>query len=291
MITLLKKMVPGGRFFKYVSIYILTVLIMGSGCKTTTFSSNWKENDISIDGDHTDWQIAMEYFKEKNVTIGFQNDEKFVYICLMLHDNLMQRQVIQQGFTVWLDVKGGKNKNFGIRYPIGMSGREFSLQRPGFGQEQMIGDMNGEQYRKDIMQSLSELEILGPGESDVSRFGVDELSGLEVEVGNKTGVFVYELKVPLVKDEEYPFAIGLKGESSIGIGFETNDSDRNKMVGRMGRGTNRGGSVVHGGGRTGMRGGNMRRMGGGGGMRRIIMEPLKMWIKILMAHPVNAVSF
>lgn len=274
-------------------LFILPLGVFVFGCKSTELNCIWKDREIVIDGNHTDWKNTLTYIQKKDVSIGLMNDEKYLYICLVPTNLQVQDQMTRLGFTLWLDPKGGKNKTLGIHYPLGMTGSGMSPRDLGFGQRQGMGVTDTSRMRIQIEQSLSELEILGPEGGDVRRMGIDQIEGIDVEVGNFTGTFVYELKVPLMHDEEHPYAVGIENISSIGIGFETTEIDMQRMrEGMLGR---RGG--MGGGGRDGGRMGGGRMGGGkrGGGMQRggqpEMPKPLKVWIKAHLSEGTRPVSF
>ena len=223
------------------------------------------------------------------------NDNEFLYVCLVPGDFQIQNQMVRLGFTLWLDPKGGKDKTLGIHYPLGMMNSGLSMTDLGFGPGRGMREPDPERMRTLVELSLSDLEILGPNKDDVRRMGVDQAEGLRVEIGNRTGTFVYELKVPLVVDEHHLYGIDAVEGSTLGVGFETTEIDREKMRQEMGE---RGGGMRGGGMRGGgIRGGGMRgggRMGGGireGGMRPGMAKPLKVWTKVILAPDSNTVSF
>lgn len=54
-------------------------------------------------------------------------------------------------------------------------------------------------------------------------------------------MLVYELKIPLIPTEEYPYAIKTKAGDSMGIGLEAPKTDMSAMRDRMGGGMRGGG--------------------------------------------------
>ena len=62
------------------SIAIFLFVIVAAGCssvKETT--SNWRNNEIKIDGDISDWQNTLQSISDKKFAVGFKNDDKFLY--------------------------------------------------------------------------------------------------------------------------------------------------------------------------------------------------------------------
>jgi hypothetical protein len=103
--------------------------------------------------------------------------------------------------------------------------------------------------------------------------------GIAVKTGNVEGYAVYELKVPLEKTADAPYAIEAKAGAVIGFGLE---SPKVEQPSREGRG---GGGFGGMGGGMGGRGGGMGGHGGGGGERGgyEAPKPLKMWAAIKLA--------
>jgi hypothetical protein len=88
--------------------------------------------------------------------------------------------------------------------------------------------LDREKMREAFEQSLTDLEILGPNGAK-RRIPVDEARGIEVKVRNETGLFVYELKVPLQPDDAHPYAVGTNAGDEIGIGLEIPEIDKDEM--------------------------------------------------------------
>jgi hypothetical protein len=243
------------------------------GCDEQELNSNWLDREIVIDAKSDDWLDTLYFFESKNLSIGFFNDENHLYVCMLAEHPMLQAQAVGQGFTIWFDPDGGKEKAFGIKFPIGMQGEREQMD---FMRTQE-GELDREKMRQTFEESLADLEILGPGGAK-QRISVKEAKGLEIKVRNETGLLVYELKVPLRSDEEHPYAIGSNAGNTIGVGLEIPEVDmdemRSAMQGQMG---GQGGMPPGGG------------MGGGGGMgRRGYQKPkipngLDVWSSLKLA--------
>ncbi len=278
---LLKKLsrtISSSRLFLLVFSVLFIFLL---GCKKLELTSNWKDRVVTVDGENTEWQNKLTYIENKNVSIGLINDENSLYVCLITNDRQLQRQIMGMGFTLWFDSTGDKGKKFGIRFPLGL--RESGMS----GTRQGISGENSERFQELFENSLTELEILGPGKYDVNRMAISELSGIDIHVGLFNGSFVYELKVPLAQGKDHPYAIGTKPGEKIGIGFETPEIKmREGMNRRISGGGMRGGGMRG----RGMRGGGMK----GGGMRSNrgieMSESLKIWVTVQLASNPNSAS-
>ena len=254
----------------------IAILVMCTvGCDEQELNSNWRDREIIIDAKSDEWLNTLYYFESEMLSIGFFNDENHLYVCMLAEHPMLQAQVVSQGFTLWFDPAGGKEKAFGIKFPIGMQGvrEQMDFMRT---QE---SELNREKMREAFEQSLTDLEILGPGGAK-RRISVEEAKGIEIKVRNETGLFVYELRIPLQSDEEHPYAVGANAGASVGVGLEIPEIDKDEMKRaieeRMGGASGR---PPSGGGMGGMGGGMGRR----GAQRPKMPNGLDVWASLNLA--------
>jgi hypothetical protein len=253
---------------------LLSVMLFSlARAETIELKSNWKDREITIDGINSEWKNTLIYIEKTEIMLGLLNDETFLYVCVLAENPFIRRQILSRGFTVWFDPAGGNNKTFGIRFPIGreekfkkeMIGEEPEpfWGEPSWGEEEPDQEKMEEIYKK----SLTELEILGPGKNDTKRMTIAEAKGIEISVVPSSGMLVYELKVPLVQRDQYPYSVGAQPGKIIGLRLESPKIDMGMR--RMGGG-------MPGGGMWPQRG----RMPGGGGFGRGMMSELPKDLKL-----------
>jgi hypothetical protein len=243
---------------QYLMALVIGISVLFTiGCEEQKLNSNWLDREIVIDAKSDDWLDTLYYFESEMLSLGFFNDESYLYVCMLAEHPMLQAQVVGQGFSLWFDPAGGKEKTFGIKFPIGMKEerKEMGFMRP---QE---GELDREKMRKAFEESLADLEILGPG-SAKQRIPVEEAKGIEIKVRNETGLFVYELKMPLKYDKDHPYAIGTSAGAKIGVGLEIPKIDKDEIKNAMQGGMRGQGAMPPGG-----LGGGMGGMGGGMGRR------------------------
>lgn len=267
-----------------VILFLLTLLFVA--CGSIELNSIWLDREVTVDGKHGEWLNALMYFEEENVSLGLLNDENFMYICLIAEDPMIRNQIMMQGLTLWFDPNGGKEKIFGIQFPISMPEGEMQqrgMQARDVQMKPERDEQDPERRRQIPTRQMTELEILGPGKDESTRMLITEAVGINVGIRASSGMLVYELQVPLQLTEEFPYAIGAEAGNAIGIRLETPKINRQNM----GRGMVGG---MPGGGRGGMGGmpggGGMR----GGGMRPRMPEPLKIRAKIQLASNSEAIQ-
>lgn len=265
----------------YLLIFImLFVFILNSKCaKQIELSSKWRDSEIFIDGIDNEWGSATIYVAKAKVSITLINDNQDLYIRLCSRDRQVHAQVLGMGLTIWFDPDGGKEKTLGIRFPLGMKDTPMMTRT-------REGDQ-GERLQKMLEESTNELEILRSDGEEINRILLTEAKthGIDVKMGFSRGNLVYELKVPLIQDEEHLYAIDIDTPEAdagplIGIGFETPEFSMKEMrekmeeggTGMPGEGPPPGGDRMPG----GVRGG-----GPPGGIDKA--ERLNLWTKVQLA--------
>ena len=270
-----KRIFPGRLSALFSILLLLTFLLVGCGNSQLELNSNWRDREITVDGKSADWRGAMLFFEDDNVSVGLLNDENFFYICMIVEDQFMRTQVMRQGFTLWFDPDGGKEKTFGIKYPLGMQASGTGMRRD---------EQNLERSSQAPRRPMIELEILGPGKDELKKMPIAEAKGIDIIVEFSSGMLVYELKVPLIQSEQHSYAIGAETGSSVGIGLEAPKMEKSDMRRQMSG--ERGGGGPSGGMRGGAGGSGMP----GGGRRSQMRKPLKIWAVVHLASNNNAVQ-
>lgn len=271
------------NFRIFFGICILGLLILYfTSCANLQFQSGWRDRDINIDGRSDDWVGSLTFVDKQNISLGVSNDTDFLYICLAAEDQAVISRILRQGLILWFDPEGGKEKTFGIRYPVGRQGMQ-----PGE-REMMIPDneVDRQKMRRAMMAISNELEILQESKVPI-RTSIENLKGMEISLKRSTGLIVYEVKIPLQENQGFPFAIGAEEGSEIGIGIEVPKMAMNmkRAPGGMGgRGGGMGGRGGMGGGGMGGRGGSMGgRSGGMTGQRANMQRGIKIWATVQLA--------
>jgi len=258
---------------------LIALSILGSvACRTyKTFSveSQPPLHPITIDGRSDDWSGNLYILGEELVSLGFMNDRENLYICLLAENDALRMRMMQAGLTVWVDPAGGKKKALGIRIlPSPHSGGGLM---PNPEDNRREKDASREEFSGEFQ---SKIEIIDPESGGIRRFDPENSGRIDIKAVPSSGLFVYELKIPLVRSDEFPIAIGTSPGNRIGVGFETEKTNFGKRPGPEEGGMG-GGRPPMGGGVPGGRG----RPGGGPMGGRIGGEPpmfknLKIWVLV-----------
>ena len=265
------------------SIAIFLFVIVAAGCssvKETT--SNWRTNEIKIDGDISDWQNTLESVPDKNFAVGFKNDDKFLYISLITNDRMKIMQMFRTGFITWFTPTVGSGKIFGIKFPI--SNKEMEGEQPQEMNRENFQRDNGDNMEKRFAKLLSqqqELEIVNKDKFPMNLLSLENKEGIRAKLGYYANHLVYELQVPLASSGNYSFPVDVAPGEKVNIRFETEKIDLESSRGSMREGE----SMPRGGGQ--MRGGGQR---GGGRMRQGMpgfqnSEPINYSFDVVLQQP------
>lgn len=290
------------RGFLYIGL--IAIIISIAGCGDTSVNSKWKTNDIKIDGNDADWGNSLTYVSNLKSLVGVENDNKYIYLCLVTSDNSLESKILRMGLTVWFDRTASDDKKFGVRFPLGFHG----MDRSQFRSEMQNSSEEGTrpmpaEIDKILLQNQTDAEIVGAN-NEANRIPLTQLKGIKLKMTMKNGRMVYEMRMPLKHEAGFNYALNADTGSTISVGLETGSFAANRSGdgirfnrpeggeggeggegpegGFGGEGGMRGGYGGEGGGMGGMRGGYGGR-GGGRQFNRSMIEPVKFWAKVKLA--------
>ena len=247
------------KLLKIFSFALFFIAIFLGGCSSEKFISKRANSKIQIDGKDNDWQNKTKYFKDQNVLIGVQNNNKNLYLLMETNDRQRIRQIMGRGFIIWFDNSGGSSKKFGVKFPIGR--------------------------RESRNMGMRELEIYNPHTESWDLVSFNEAKGIKIALNRNRDKLIYEMKISLDKKNSSYFLQPENGK--IGIGFTTPEFSRNMKM-RSGRDEN--GVKIGMGGREGREAGEGgmgegREFGEGrrGGQRPNLPEQFKLWLTVNLA--------
>jgi hypothetical protein len=238
---------------------------------------------IAIDGGFDDWSGALEPLGTQPLSVQAVNDGDFLYLRVTASDAAARMQIVRQGLTVWFDPSGGTKKKLGIKYPVVEHGA-LEENRGGSGGRTHGRGREGDGGREDSDYTPSDrVDVIGPGKDDARSLTREHLSGLDVALRVEQGLLQYELKVPLARSSDHPYAIDAEPGKTIGLGFETGKMQQRGFGEGRGGGYGGGGGGIGGrGGMPGHGGGGMR--GGGEGRGGQPPKPIKAWATLAIAR-------
>ena len=270
---------------------ILTVfcvfLLLCQGCSTMIPTDcAWRQKEIIIDGDGEDWAGNKIMIEGKDLVVGTLNDQDYFYLNLTPMTRQLRHQMMIQGLTVWFDHKGEKNKISGIKYPIGILPEIGKAPQPA-SQSEMTD------FKDKFLEMSNQVEIYQPGSTEAKLMTMDRLTNIQLIMKEAKGVITYEMKIPLLRDDQNPFGLNIKPGQVFGLGIEIPKSDR-EMRPPKGEFQEEGGfpddemgGPPPGGGMHGGHEGGIPEGEGRGGMRRSHenFQGLNIWLKVNLSQP------
>ena len=185
----------------------------------THLTSDPLSGAITVDGRQGDWPEGAAPLANEAISLEAVNDGTNLYLLVLTSDPARRAQLMREGLIVWFDPGGGTKKRFGVRYPV-VESLSPGEGRGRFGGGHRGGGENGAPA-EGTYNPTDRLDVLGPGKDDARSLTLDHAAGLEAAARLQEGVFVYELKVPLVATGDHPYAVGTAAGKTIGVGLET----------------------------------------------------------------------
>lgn len=247
---------------------------------------------ISIDGRYDDWQNNSGSFLEKQkAVVAVSNDPDNLYLLFRTNDARWVRTIATTGLTLYVDVEGGKRKDFYLKFVGGPSRDQMRLMmKQEFGarsrdSHQMPDDMRRMELEDSPHDSVPTLFCYVKDQIDEKSIPLTGVEGPAAAFDTSRGFFVYEFAIPLGESAVRSYGLGASLGKDISVGLVWGEPM--SMRGERPREGMDLGSGPGGGMGGGMRGG---RMGGGmgrgmsgppGGMDRPTKQ--EVWLKATLA--------
>ena len=254
-----------------VSTCCFLMLLLNACSSSLELQSGWTDHKLAITGDGSHWKDATDKIAGPEVFVGVKNDDKNLYMGLITSNRETQLQMLALGCTAWFNPQGEKGKTFGIQFPVSglLQGRRYPART------------TPEEIQRLVDVAQRQLTICGPGEKEQHRMSVQGAKGVEARLGYSDGTLTYELKVPLQKTKEQPYAVNVDTTKQVLVYLETGDFAEalKAQAGAAGPSQSSGGRG-RGGGRTG--GGSDQSFG------NEMPDPLKHWVTIHLSSGLPA---
>ncbi len=298
--------------------FLIFIIVLLSGCREQiSTQSRWLDRVIVIDAKDTDWiDYPYYYDKKTSSSIGLYNDDKNLFIYLQTSDKDIQRRILGQGLFVWFNKTGKKDKELALNFPSGRRFGRFEGTPPDAGSGKPnpppdmssgrgvtafhVPDESDASFRDKVLQGSKkdeELRILSSEKDEGYKCTLERAKELGIEVRyavDDMGMFIYELKMPVVETEITAFIAEASETNNLGMGFlsgmarempnldymDMGDIDRGPrddggIQGDRTQGGGMGGGMP---GRGGMRGGPMN-----GGEMEKGGKNFEIWINVTLA--------
>ncbi len=253
---------------KWKTAGLMILVIILSACTSNSYVSQKATKDFRIDGQRSEWAGRFLIPEGESFALGVSHDKNYLYIAISSIDKGFQRQLVSEGLTLWLDTKGRKHRNLGIKFegtmPGGKRAGTYQRERYKDGGQLSLDSNPGRLPIFDTDLTLIVIDTkagksLGPADLFASASSVDET------------VFI-EYQIPLAM-----LGQGFDIQKKLGLGIISKSERPNMTEGHPGgmKGSMEGGGQ---GGRSGGMGGG--RQAGGPSRAGMGQNDLDVWMKI-----------
>ena len=105
-------------------ITALAVLLGAAGAGAGKLKSQWRDLDVVIDAQASEWEGAVTELEDEQIGVGVRNDVENLYVALIVKNERTEMEMLTRGCTVWFDPQGKEGKTLGIRYPLGVASKD-----------------------------------------------------------------------------------------------------------------------------------------------------------------------
>lgn len=106
----------GIKVIHFRNTLLVVCIILGlQACSSKAYLSTAATRDFKIDGHRSEWTGRFKIPQGERFGLGVSNDKNYLYVAISSIDGEFMRQLARGGITLWLDVKGGKRQNLGIK--------------------------------------------------------------------------------------------------------------------------------------------------------------------------------
>lgn len=191
------------------------------GCRSETISAARLEGELSIDGARADWEPVAGYdFEKEDLYLGAAYDDTFLYLLLATSDRALSMEAFRRGLRLRFRPEGEEMPVLWLGSPGSVRATEVPLNGPPGGEpvtipgeERDFGRNTDERLERALADLRDEVRVFtAAGEdsvdlttADATRLGIEMRPGYE-----KGGRFILEVKLPLLRDERHPLAIGAR---------------------------------------------------------------------------------
>jgi len=271
------------------SFLLLIILLAALTARADDVVSHWTDHKIKIDGKADDWpSLAGMILKDENAAVAVANDDSSLYFIFRTTDERWVRAISMSGITLYLDIDGGKHKDFYLKFTGGPPPEMMRRNMEGRQTEEIPGNYRGmEEPRREREHRGSQLMLYIKDRLSEKDIPLDGAQGPAAAFDTSLGFYTYEFRVPLDYGKPLDFGLGVKRDKKIGIGLVWGDMEgmmkRERPdgggLGGMGDGGFPGGGMEPGGGRPMGGGGKGDRDGPPGGRRGQMLSKQEVWFK------------
>jgi len=149
-----------------------------------------------LDGNIAEWpeeKFALD--KATKIRYAIDNDSQMLFLAMNISDKNVQQRIMQQGMTLFIDVKGKKKENRGVKFPL----------------------------RMENVSDIGNMKVFGFGNAEPSSQSVKTEGTINIAIGwDSSFVLTIEYSVPLKMLEG---SLAELNNKKISVGWKINEED------------------------------------------------------------------
>lgn len=185
------------RFQYCLRTSFIVCLLIGGSWVHKSYGQSMPE----IDGDLGEWTQEFTQVPKQNWYYALAYTDSALYVGMAILDVEIQYHILMCGLTCWLQPKGGKKQQKGIRFPVGLP----EEQKPSDSDALIWYVEELSSTKKDAILAVSGLEMINFYGNHETTWGNNlREDGVQVQLGmNAGGDLLYELMIPRSIIPEY----------------------------------------------------------------------------------------
>lgn len=240
------------NIFRQKKIPVLLCLLLGASNLFAYKEVNYHDTEAQYVTAEEPTPKAL-YDKDSKTWYSVSNDDKFIYVRLKVIDADQQQKIVNNGLELWVDVKGKRNRNTGITFPV-IERKHFTPSKDGRPPEPI--ELMQERDTSDKESAIKALKKSIGAQTEMSLTGfAGDLNGKQnIKHASGLSVAIYFEKDTLIYDAQIPFAV-LSKPLPVGSTASIIVIEKGVQLPDFGEGGDGGGDGPHGDGGPGGPGG------------------------------------
>lgn len=208
---------------KLLGTAMLTIFCLGLSTPATaddlTAASAWAAGAVRVDGASDEWAgDAATVHPKTKATFAARNDGDYLYLLLTFPDPGFLSTLDRSGVTVYFDGRGEKKKDRGLKFTkVMLTPDQLIARRRSQGKE--LTDAQLAEIRSKPFHPMFMFGIINKKDHALMAHARPALSP-DFNAAQEGEARVYEIKIPLVRDENQPFGIGADPGGALMVGVE-----------------------------------------------------------------------
>jgi hypothetical protein len=191
---------------KSVILFILSLLLMFlAGCEPLLLKSHWTDQPIVIDGNNVDWKaVPLDRLESWDVSLGLCNDADDLYLLIYFENPMLMMAAGNRGIALEFFDSRTREVIFGLHY-TGLD----SLA-PAYEPEDSFWQCLNADQKKQFMaqQAILKDRIAVTKKETTVKIPPDGSQGLSAARVYHPMFCGYELRIPIRKNGDTPYALG-----------------------------------------------------------------------------------